>query len=253
MTQTHDGTTGENIATSVPDRLVRNFLKQAHAALNTNDLQEARNLFQKALEVEGANTDRENEIRQELKRYSERVTKQEPPDWELAYQGLDLLSALGLQSGETDTWRRDLKLEQAKYLLERKQQNESFDIFGALIAEHEQSSDRDEILARISSILRENISRRAANHEWDSLRKMIGSIKELWPQGDGLHQWLETISEALKEAFEEAPAKYEAEIEQLKRKLEGMHQAKQSRQNMLYAVSGIFVIFYFVLLYLWAF
>jgi flagellar biosynthesis regulator FlbT len=240
MAQSQEDTPAEETLVSVSDRLVRTHLKQARAALASDDLEEARDYFQKALDVEAVHLRREDEIRQELKQYGERVSNREPPNWDLAYQGLDLLVALELQNDETDTWRRALKLKHAKYLLERKQQDESFDIFRALIAEHEQSTDRDEILARISSILRENISRRAADHEWDSLSNMIKSIEELWPPGDGLHQWLETISEALAVAAQ-APAEYK----------EQLNQEKQRRQNLIYAVVGIFGLFYVVLLILW--
>lgn len=255
MAQSHEDNPAAETLVSVSDRFVRNQLKQARVALDNDDLEEARNYFQRALDIEALHLERENEIRQELKRYGELVTKREPPHWELAYQGLDLLVALELQNDETIIWRRDLQLKQANYLLEHKQQNESFDIFRALIAEHEQSSDRDEILAKIATILRENISHRAANYEWDSLSNMIKSIEELWPPGDGLHQWLETISKALAVAAQ-APAKYKAEIEQLKRdkeELEGelarANQAKQRKQNQIYAVAGIFVIFYLILIW----
>jgi tetratricopeptide (TPR) repeat protein len=177
--------------------LVQAFLKQAKIALHSDNLEEARDLFEKALAVAGEHPERADTIRQALKGYSD----QSPPDWEKAYGALGVLEALGLQNEDTRQWRRDFQLREADFYLGQKKLDESFNIFGTLMTKEQAPDDSDALKAKISGIVRRNLLEQARNHESDLLRLIIQRFTEIarpWLEpGDELSEWLETISGTL--------------------------------------------------------
>ncbi len=206
---------------SVEHRLVLNLIGQTRAALKSNEMEKAQELFARALSVEGDFPDRAPAIRQSLKQHSDALVDAASPQWDNAHQTLAMLETLGLQNDETRTWQRDLWLRQAGFFMDQKNLDESFKIFSMLMVQGEASpqdghvpADADALKAEISRIVRVNLSRQAKDQQWDLLRQMIDRFQELWPFDEELNDWLKTISEtlaAIKQATDQAKSELEQE------------------------------------------
>lgn len=218
-------------------QLVETRLDMARQALTAGELDKAKGLFEKALEVKGNHPERVTQIRDALKQYSDNVVNQASPNWDEAHRALNLLNTLSLQDHQTSLWGRKLWLKQANYRLKQKNLDESFEIFKNLMADGEQSADQDKLKAEISRIVRDNISHHANNREWALLGQIIQHFQELWPVDDELHGWLKTISEAMVPA--DQAAKDKEEIENLRSQLE---KAQQRSQIIIYILSAISIL-----------
>jgi hypothetical protein len=179
-------------------KLVQNRLKQAEQALETNNLAEAQNSFEKALEVEGEHPDRVDQIRQSIVKHSDRIASQPNPDWHLARNTLNLLKTLALENDQTELSQQNLWLKQADFLLEKGNIDESFDIFSKLVNDEEkQQADQEGLKASILDIVRDNVARNAIQGEWDSLSNIIERVRAIWSTEDKLYDWLGTFSEVM--------------------------------------------------------
>jgi hypothetical protein len=219
-------------------RLIETRLKLAQEALAADNLNEAQDFFKKALEVEGNYPERAPKIRQHLKSYSDQLAARTPPNWDLAHHALELLASLKLEDSETRTWQRELWLKQADFLLGEKDLNHSFKIFSELLAGSQRTSNQDELKGEISRIVRENISQQAKQGDLLLLDQIIAGVRELQLAGDELHAWLETISKALSAAGNAARAREQ----QLKQEFEDQLKELRRKQNIIYALIGIFVL-----------
>lgn len=209
-------------------RLVQHRLNEAQQALEANELTEAQKFFEEALSIEGVHPNRASDIRQALKKYSERAAGQTPPDWESVHQVMDLLDTLKLQNDETRAFQRELQLQEAKFLLETKDSlNESFNIFANLMTNAERLGVQDKLKANIAQIICAYVSQRAAQQQWSLLSQVFEKIQKLWPPTDSIHDWLAAISHILTAANQ---TKLEAS------------QARQYAQRLNYILIGITVL-----------
>jgi hypothetical protein len=216
-------------------RLLQHLLSEAQKTLDADHLEEAQNLFEEALRVEGHHPNRALDTRRVLKQYSDRVIAQTPPNWDLAYRALDLLGSLKLQDDETRAWQRDLKLRQAQFLLEKEDDlDKSFNIFTDLMANAERLGVQDKLKANIARVVRSYVSQRAAQRQWSSLHQLFKRVQKLWTPTDGLGDWLEAISQILA-----AAAQAQTEYNQ---RLVEIEQSYQRTRNLTYVLLGIFVL-----------
>jgi hypothetical protein len=183
-------------------RLVQHHLSEAQKALDADKLSEAQKCFEDALEVGGEHPDRVPDIRQALKKYSDRMALQPNPDWETIHQVLDLFDALKLQNDETRTYQRELKLKEARFLLEQDDNlDDSFSIFTCLLTDAERvGSQEDKMRNNIAKIVGEYVAQRAAQGQWSLLNPVFERVTQLWPPNDPIHLWLETVSQILASA-----------------------------------------------------
>jgi len=227
---------------SVEVRLVYNLLGQANEALDSNDLEKAQDLFEKALAVKGKHPERPSTIRRDLKLYSDKLADQDLPEWENSHRALDLIGALKLQDEATAKWQRDLWLKEASFHLRQEDLDQSFDIFRQLqlMAEEQGEAEAEELKGEISGIVRRNLLEEAEDANWSLMRKTIEEFKPLWHSGDELSEWLETISGTLV-AIDQATDQAQKELEQERRR-------NRSLALAVIAIIAVAVILYAVLI-----
>ncbi len=186
----------EETQVDIARSLVDNRLDQAQDALAANDLDTAQSHFERAIRVEGEHPYRTARIiRPMLKDYSDRITDQDPPDWENAHRALDLLDSLELQDEDTREWQRDLWLKRADFLLRNQKLDDSFNIFQRLMDKEGSGNESDELKREISRIVRVNLLRQAEQRDdLGLLPQIVERFQPLSPSGDELNEWLETIS-----------------------------------------------------------
>lgn len=227
--------------------LVESLLADAKQDLEANNLDKAWDLFKDALDVQGGHPHRANTIREALKQYSDRVTRQTPPNWAEARRALELLNSLeALQNNENYIWQRDLGLDEANHRLSQGELDQSFDIFSKLL---DKATDKDEVKGKISEIVRENFPEQASQGDFNLLDRIIERVQKLGLAGDELRLWLETIRKALDAANKAAE-------ERLNQELLAVNKVAQDelrrRQNIIIALVVILiltVIAYFVVVF----
>jgi hypothetical protein len=185
---------------------VQTNIDLAEQALLVDKLDEAQKYFDEALHVEGDHPERASQIRQMLKHYSDELTDQASPNWELAHQALAMIEALKLQDEQTQGWQRDLKLKEAQYRLDQNDLDSSFTIFGNLINEAQGSDLQSELRHDISQLVRDHVEQRVPEQQWSRLREVIERLKDLLVPTDEIHNWLEVISTILTAVSDEEQA-----------------------------------------------
>lgn len=184
-------------------RLVSNQLKQAERAMEQNKLNEAAEFFKKALQVPGRRPERDADIRQILHQYSANYAKARPePHWDLAHKTLNLLNDLGLANNESQEWRRELHLEEARFKLQQQDFGQSVATFASLLQEADPST-KQPLKHKITIIGREYITQHTAVNDWPLLHKLIKDFQPLEASLPDLHEWLKTIAKLLTAAEEQ--------------------------------------------------
>ncbi|MCB0193685.1 MAG: hypothetical protein KDJ65_17185 [Anaerolineae bacterium] len=199
-------------------RLIQHHLNEAQKALDTDNLTEAQKYFEEALEVGGEHPDRASDIRQPLKKYCDRMVSQPNPNWQTVHQVLDIFDRLKLQNDEIRAYQRELRLKEAKFLLEKHDNlDDSFNIFTSLLVDAERlGSQEDKVRNRIAKIVGEYVSQRAGQRQWALLNPVFERVTRLWPPNDTIHLWLETISQILA-AANQAQIGFDREVNDLKK------------------------------------
>ncbi|MCB0168677.1 MAG: hypothetical protein KDI79_30905 [Anaerolineae bacterium] len=239
----------EETLVGIPDRLAQNLLKQACAALDNDQLDEAKVLFIRVLDIEGVRVDQKNAVRQNLKTYSDEYTQREPPDWTLAHGLFALGNDLDLQNEDTQVWHRDLWLKQADFLLDQEDIDDGFEIFKDLNADDQPAPMLADTKAKISKVVLDNIAKRADSQNWSYLNKVIGKVKqELSNPDEELYVWLDTIGKVLA-AVNQATDQIKGRQSQLTQKLEIANQQTQQlqtdlqhKQNFVNVLIGLIVV-----------
>lgn len=199
-------------------RLIQHHLNESQKALDANKLTEAQKYFEEALEVGGEHPDRASDIRQALQKYCDRVVSQPNPNWQTVHQALDLFDTLKLQNDEIRTYQRELRLKEAKFLLEKDDNlDDSFNIFTSLLMDAGRLGDQeDKVRHHIAKIVGEYVSQRAGQGQWALLNPVFERVTRLWPPSDTIHLWLETISQILA-AANQAQIGFDKELAKLKK------------------------------------
>jgi hypothetical protein len=180
--------------------LVKSRLNQARNALDANDLDEAQRLFEKARDVEGEHSERDLTVQRMLIDYCERVSAQQPPNWDYVHRALDLLEKLSLVDEQSESRRREFQLREAESWLTQENLDKAFSLFADLMEKAEGSETPNK---RIAELVRVYLTRRLSERPWPFLGEVVDRLKVIWPRDDKLHDWLETTSSILTAAAEQ--------------------------------------------------
>lgn len=219
-------------------KLVQNRLKMVQQALDEDNFEEAQEKLARALEVPGEHPDRAEQIREMLKAYSDRISTQPTPDWNKAHSALNHLDDLELRNDDTCLWQRELSFEQARFLLNEKELDASFEIFKNLLNDKTPPSDLDEINVTISNIVRENITQLAEESQLELMSNVINRVQQLLPADDELSRWLKTISLAV----EKASAKYQEQLEALTQSSSASQNMLKKRERLNYILAALLAV-----------
>ena len=228
----------EEVDDAIEIKQVQTRLKMVQQALDEDNLEEAQEKLTRALEVPGEHPERAEQIRDMLKAYSDRISTQTTPEWAKAHSALNHLDVLGLQNDDTCLWQRELSFEQARFLLNEKELDASFEIFKNLLNDQTPPSDLDEINVTISNIVRENITQLAEESQLELMSNVINRVQQLMPADDELSRWLKTISLAV----EKASAKYQEQIEALNQSSSEYQNKLKKREMLNYILAALLVV-----------
>jgi hypothetical protein len=184
--------------------------------------------------VDGDYPDREMDIRHALIRYSERILAQERPGWDLAEGALAMAGSLKLNNEEIQTQQRQVRLREARYLLNKEDDfTASASIFADLLADAERPGIQEELKAEMARIVCEYITQRADRNQWHHLDQVFEQVKSMWTAEKGLQSWLEAISKTLKAAVRAQ--------EEGQRQLEAAKRSLRRYRGFFYATMVIFI------------
>ncbi len=191
--------------------LVQSHLEEAEDALKANDPSLAWTHLERILQVDPA---RRPAIQHMLKDFCDRISARAAPDWNCVRLALDLLAGPELADEETQIWRRDFKLKEARFWLAQGDLDKAFAIFAELM----DKSPAPGQAKQISDMVRGHVAQHLSEHAWPFLGEVVGHLHTIWPPGE-LHDWLETTATVLAAADQQEKELRLAAAAQQKEKL----------------------------------
>ena len=233
------------------DRLIQAQLRIAQQALSDSDFPKAENALKEALEVKGEHPNREDNIRQLLKSYSDELLDQPFIEWKQASQAQEMICSFKLENEETKQWWRELKLAETNFLLGQAKPQAGFQILNDLIKITDREIFQESLDSAIVQMVQQQISTHAKGGNWGSSRELVREAERLWQTYEdritpNRAAWLETIK-LLIDAVEQSKKETLMPIPSpsLTRKDEQVAQAQaQAKQwkSFTLMLSGVFVI-----------
>jgi hypothetical protein len=218
---------------------LRGHIGAGKDSLYKDDPEYARTHFEEALKI--VNPPPEwaiPEIRQALKNYIDRLTKNRPADLDdKAQTAFSILRHPELQNDETLAWERDFKMTRARFLFESKQIDQSFDTFPKLLVETEQPEIQRQIKANFSRLAGSYVSQCIDQEQWSEPRRVFECLQTSWPPTDELSDWLAIVSRILATVHEQGE-----QIKQLSDQNQDLTQVQRRGLNFARVVLVIFIV-----------
>jgi tetratricopeptide (TPR) repeat protein len=181
-------------------KLFETSLGIAKEALEEKKINEVYNRLKGCLEIKINKPDQDSKIRQLIKTYSDQFSQETPPNWEIAEETLNLLPQLNLQTPDTETWWRELKLRQLKDSLDENEFDQAIEILAKLIGGIKSDPQGQEhVDQKAPEVIRQYIMAYASQSRWTEAEELAKEAKALWEADSWARNekrvfWLETIA-----------------------------------------------------------